>query len=125
MQERTKEFYSLEELLKPQQIFIVNIENQEQVAEEIDRFFGSVLNVLEYTEEELRAFVERTSSVLHDYDTEGVIHPTDDRITLLSARGKVIASVMETRTEFNYVQVSSASYLNPEMIRGIKHLGEE
>ncbi len=111
--------YSLEELLKPRQIFIVNTGRQKVVEKERERFFNSVLGALGYSDEERAVFAEIRSLVLHSYDTQGQVLPTDDRITLLIARNCVVASILETRDDLNYVQVSPASYLNPEMIKGI------
>lgn len=108
-----------DELPKPRKKFIVNTGDTETVENEINRFFDSVLDTLGFDDKARTAFVERDSFVLHRTDKHGSMLPTDNRITLLIARGVVVASILERRNDFNFIEVAGASYLTPESVRGL------
>ena len=111
-----KGYDTLEQLLKPRQIFTVNSSDVEYIENEINRFFNSVTQVLGYDDKAKEELVKRKSFVLRNQE-DGT--ETDDRITLLIARNTVVASVLVSKDKPNYVKVAGASYLNKEMIRGI------
>jgi hypothetical protein len=78
----------------------VNTGEQEEVSKTIDDFFGETRNFVQemYKVQELE-FEIRSGEIAYDGS-----QVTDDRVTYLSCRGMVLASVFETRTEFNHVQ---------------------
>ncbi len=112
---------------KPPEPFTVNTGDEEIIEETKSKFFTEVIDFLGFTDPNARkAFVERDSLILHHiYDKLEPVQPTDDRITFLKVRGSIVATVLETRNDFNYVRVLSSSYLTEEIARGIKLLISE
>lgn len=107
--------------------FTVNTGEDEYVEEARSKFFTDVIDFLGFTDPNVRkAFVERDSFILHhSYDKLEPVQPTDDRITFLKVRGSVVASVIEARTDFNYVRVLFSSYITEETAKGLKLISSE
>lgn len=80
--------------------FIVNTGEQEKVQKTIDDFFVETKEFIEgmYKVQEWQFHI-KSGEVAYNY-----MQVTDDRITYLEYRDMVLASVFETRTEFNHVR---------------------
>jgi len=101
----------------PNQI-IVNIGNQHSVQKTIDDFFL-----------ETKEFIEENYDVLGlDFEIKSgeIAYQrliSNDRVTYLSYRDMILAGVLETRTEFNYVQYTFFRNIEgvEEMLKDLKN----
>ena len=111
---------SVERLPRAPNLFTVNVDEVERVKEVIEQFFGNVLDFLEYNPKARKYFTKIESMVLQGLDQQNRPFPTDDLITLLIVKDYIAASVLEKRDERNFVQVVSACYLTPEIVKDLK-----
>lgn len=79
---------------------IVNTGEQERVSKTIDDFFIEIKDFIQEKYKVQESEFEIKSGELAYNSTQ----ITDDRITYLSYRDVILASVFETRTEFNHVR---------------------
>ncbi|MBI2669405.1 hypothetical protein HYX14_06200 [Candidatus Woesearchaeota archaeon] len=79
---------------------IVNTGEQHRVSKTIDDFFLETRDFIQERYNVQEPEFEIKSGELAYHSTQ----ITDDRITYLSYRDMILASVFETRTEFNYVR---------------------
>ena len=78
----------------------VNTGEQQRVSKTIDDFFVETREFIEKTYEVQESeFGIRSGEIAYN-----PLQVTDDRITYLFYKDMILASVFETRTEFNYVQ---------------------
>ena len=111
---------SVEGFPRPPDRFIVNTGEGQVIEEEKIRFFEAVLDFVGYDLSAKEAFAEILPMVLHRYDSRGQVRPTDDSISLLIMKGRLAASLVERRNDFNYVEVSFACYLTPELVSQLR-----
>lgn len=111
---------SAESFPRPPELFTVNTGEGERIQEAINIFFGEVLDYLEYNRKARESFTKIESRVLQRLDNHNRPFPTDDLLTLLIVRDYVAASVLEKRDERNFVQVVSACYLTPQIVKELK-----
>ncbi|MBU0460829.1 MAG: hypothetical protein KJ771_08555 [Nanoarchaeota archaeon] len=78
----------------------VNTGEQERVSKTIDLFFVETKEFIEENYEVDEPYFQIKSGELAYNSTQ----ITDDRITYLSYKDMILASVFETRTEFNYIR---------------------
>lgn len=93
----------------------VNTGDEEYPNQIKEDFFASILSFLGYDDHSSAHFTDREDRVLSIYDQISPIH-TDDRITILTARHILVASVIYWRDSANYVCVVYAHYLNERVI---------
>ncbi len=86
----------------------------------IDKFFGEVMDYLDYSQKAREIFVHIEAEILKRRDKQGHLLPTDDILTLLIVQNFVAASVLQWRDEQNYAQVLSACYLTPRVVTELK-----
>ena len=95
--------------------FIVDPSEGAFIQDKIEAFFGEIIDYLGYGQAATLAFARVKSYELRTPTTE-----TDDRITLLIIRDRLTAAVCKLRTDFNFVEVSFAHYLSPELVGLLK-----
>ncbi len=100
--------------------FMLDPDDARILAEIIDEEFSAVVHWLGYNDQVVSAFVEIVPYVLHRFDTNETVRPTDDRLTVLVIFDYTVATVLERRDDFNRVQVTCATYLDPELTRILK-----
>ncbi len=89
---------------------LVSTGDQGIIGQAMNSFFDSIVPSLGLDVRTLTADVEIISHVLHKYDSHEQVRPTDDRLTILVVQDRVVASVLERRTEFNHIQVLFSRY---------------
>ena len=102
---------SKEELPAIPETFIIDPSEAVTIQMRIESFFLGIVDFIGYDQNTRDDFVKIKSHELHTSTTE-----TDDRIASLIARDRLIASVYARRTDFNFVEVSFALYLTPELV---------
>lgn len=90
----------------------------EERRERIAGFFDEVLSMLGYDQEQMRAFCEIRSReiAVANRAGEALRRPSDDRITELVVKGRTVATVVEIRDDFNYIQLFFANFMTPELL---------
>ena len=92
----------------------VNTGEQGKVSQTIDDFFKEIVEYVK-ANYEIRPgpelFSVRSRKLVYEYSSSITPVVTDDRVTYLLYKQKIIAIVMETRTEFNYVHYDFFSNL--------------
>ena len=89
------------------------------VSAAIEAHFACVLRQVGCSTEKRKTFAEVRPVVLHPYGRSGQIQQSDDRLTMLLFRGTCIASVLERRTEFNFVEVKFSTFLDAHTLQRI------
>jgi len=101
------------------QPFKVITGNLEVIWEKRKEFFDEVVSFLGI-EDSLRPWlVEENSREIYSQFSKVKGIESNDIVTFLVTTDR-LASVVERRTEFNYVEASFAHYLNPELIYRVK-----
>ena len=107
---------TLEGYPNPPDQFAVITGEEHFIEEEKNNFFEAVLDYVGYDQKARESFAEILPMILHRYDNHGQVRPTDDRVTLLIIRDRVVASVLERRNDANWVEAAFACYLKPEIV---------
>ena len=87
----------------------------EEKQHRLDAFFGGVLDLLGYDQRARDVFCEVRSGEITKAGGDESRYSADDRVTMLLVRGKVVATAVEIRDDFNFTQVLFAHYVTPEV----------
>ena len=107
---------TLEGYPNPPDKFVVITGEEHFIEGKKNNFFEAVLDYVGYDQRARESFAEILPMVLHRYDNHGQVRPTDNRVTLLLIRDRMVASVIERRNDANWVEVAFACYLKPEIV---------
>lgn len=108
----------VEGLPEPFEPFTVITGEEVMIQEKIDLFFRGILDFLGYDERARKAFVNIEIRNLAFNGPQ--VRASDDMIHWLIIGNYCVASVINRRDEFNYVEVLSACYLTPERVKRLR-----
>ena len=88
----------------------VNTGEQIKIEERMEAFFLEIIQYLGYDEDSAGAWCRIEHQMLCQFASE--LRDSDEKLVTLRINGRVIASVIYSRSELNYVQASFAHYLS-------------
>lgn len=106
--------------------FVTSPDHVSEVEDFKEEFFQSVLEHLGYgfdskeSERARNVYCSIEYYTLHQYDSLEPVRPTDSKLVLLRVRERVVASVLQWRDDYNYIQVEPALYLTEEVTEQVR-----
>lgn len=113
---RDKERRNPQVFLKEVETFHCAPDDTEYKGERIATYFEEVVDILYYNDKAKEAFLSIEYKTLCFEDATGEFFRTNDRVGYLKAHGALIAFSMETRTEFDFIDVTMVCTITPELL---------
>lgn len=95
------------------------------IGQRIDKYFGEVIDILNFNQRAREVFIEIEYKTPHREDEGNAkLYPTDDRVGYLRARDHLIACTLEIRDVTNFLDVAMVCTLTPELLARIQDFSE-
>jgi len=105
--------------LKPMEIFHCAPDDSSYKGERINRYFQEVADLIGYSKKAQEVFLKVYVNTL-GFEDGPKLAPTNDFTHILKAEGQIVAFVLETRDDFNFIDVALACTITPELLEQLR-----